>query len=502
MKLHGIHHVTCITGDAPQNVEYYTDTLGLRIVKKTVNQDDPTVYHLFYADELGSAGADITFFEYPGAIPGRAGDGMVHRISFRVGSEESLAFWENRVGGTRDDGALRFNDPEGLELELVVDDGVDSPLVAHHAEIPEEHAIRGFAGVRAFASNPERSASFLERLTFEGAHDRWESRGDRHGFYAYDPPPDGRRGVPGAGTGASRRVVGAARRARGLGAEGRRGRCAAHAGDRPVLVPLDLLPRAERRALRDRLARAGLHRRRAARAPRGEADPPACVRAPARPGRACADATAEPAAVIFRERPAHGEPAGALVLFHGRGADENDLFPLLDVLDPERRLHGYTPRGPLSLPPGGAHWYVVPRVGYPDPPTFSASYAEAGAWLRFTVSRTDRARRLLTGLRDGACPRSRCRPPRPTAIAGFSGFVPQVPGWELDADRPLPPVALGHGTLDPVIPVEFGRATRDRLLAAGAELLYKEYPLPHTLDSQFLVEVREWLAARLTTPAA
>jgi glyoxalase family protein len=200
VRLHGIHHVTCITGDAPQNVEYYTGTLGLRMVKKTVNQDDPTVYHLFYADELGSAGADITFFEYPGAIPGRAGDGMVHRIAFRVASENSLGFWEKRVGGTRIDDGLRFNDPEGLELELVVDDGVDPPLVAHHPDIPEEHAIRGFAGVRAFASNPERSAAFVERLTFAGADDSWESRGDRHGFYRYDAPPDGRRGVPGAGT--------------------------------------------------------------------------------------------------------------------------------------------------------------------------------------------------------------------------------------------------------------------------------------------------------------
>jgi phospholipase/carboxylesterase len=190
------------------------------------------------------------------------------------------------------------------------------------------------------------------------------------------------------------------------------------------------------------------------------------------------------------------------VLFHGRGADENDLFPLLDVLDPERRLHGYTPRGPLSLPPGGAHWYIVPRVGYPDPPTFSASYAEAGEWL----DSLPHERIVLGGFSQG-CVMSLALGlgvgrPRPAAIAGFSGFIPEVPGWELDADRPLPPVALGHGTLDPVIPVEFGRAARDRLLAAGAELLYKEYPLPHTLDPQFLVEVREWLAARLTTPAA
>ena len=106
MKLEGIHHVTCITGDAPANVEFYAGTLGLRLVKKTVNQDDPTVYHLFYADEQGSAGADITFFEYPGAPRGRAGDGMVHRVVFRVASEEALDFWAERAGGERDCGSV------------------------------------------------------------------------------------------------------------------------------------------------------------------------------------------------------------------------------------------------------------------------------------------------------------------------------------------------------------------------------------------------------------
>ena len=113
MKLEGVHHVTCITGDAPANVEFYAGTLGLRMVKKTVNQDDPTVYHLFYADERGSAGSDITFFEYPGAPPGRAGDGMVHRVCFRVGSEESLDFWHERVGGERAEGSLVFADQRG-----------------------------------------------------------------------------------------------------------------------------------------------------------------------------------------------------------------------------------------------------------------------------------------------------------------------------------------------------------------------------------------------------
>jgi len=199
VRLHGIHHVTCITGDAPRNVDYYTGTLGLRLVKKTVNQDDPTIYHLFYADDLGSAGADITFFEYPGAIPGRAGDGMVHRIVFRVAGEDSLDFWHERVGGERRESSLRFEDPEGLNLELAVDDGDDAPLTAHHDEIPVEHALRGFAGVRAYSSTPERSDGFLEKLTFTRAGGAWESRGDRHGFYAYDAP-ESRHGIPGAGT--------------------------------------------------------------------------------------------------------------------------------------------------------------------------------------------------------------------------------------------------------------------------------------------------------------
>ena len=132
--------------------------------------------------------------------------------------------------------------------------------------------------------------------------------------------------------------------------------------------------------------------------------------------------------MIFRERPADGEPAGALVLFHGRGADENDLFPLLDELDPERRLDGYTPRGPLTLPPGGAHWYVVPRVGYPDAPTFAASYAAASEWL----DALPHERIVLGGFSQGcvmalALGLGTDRP-RPAAIAGFSGFIPQVEG--------------------------------------------------------------------------
>src|SRR3712207_4278825 len=138
MQLEGIHHITAITGDAPRNVDFYARVLGLRLVKKTVNQDDPSVYHLFYADENGSAGADLTFFEYPGARRGRAGAGMVHTIVHRVGSPDALDFWADRLGGegvetARDGDVLRFEDPEGLAHELAVVDTPDAPLVAHAA---------------------------------------------------------------------------------------------------------------------------------------------------------------------------------------------------------------------------------------------------------------------------------------------------------------------------------------------------------------------------------
>ena len=207
MRLEGIHHVTAITADAPGNVDFYARVLGLRLVKKTVNQDDPTVYHLFYADDLGSAGADITFFEYPGARRGRAGAGMVHRVVWRVASEAALDFWEERLRAegvaTRRAGAsLRFADPEGLALELAVADVPDEPLVARLPEVPQEHALQGFHGVRAFAASPPASRDLLEQvLGFAPRGDaQWEARGaQRGGVYAYDaPPPD--RGLGGAGT--------------------------------------------------------------------------------------------------------------------------------------------------------------------------------------------------------------------------------------------------------------------------------------------------------------
>ena len=207
IRLEGIHHITCITADAPQNVDFYTRGLGLRMVKKTVNQDDPTVYHLFYADEVGSPGSDITFFEYPGVPRGRAGAGMVHRIVWRIASDEALAFWEERLAATgvevrRENSSLVFADPEGLSLELRVVETEDEPLVADHPEIPRELALQGVDGARAYNGFPDASASFLEEtLDFERRDEHeWESRGERRGsWYAYDDPP-AENGIQGAGT--------------------------------------------------------------------------------------------------------------------------------------------------------------------------------------------------------------------------------------------------------------------------------------------------------------
>jgi glyoxalase family protein len=207
MKLEGIHHITCITADAPGNVEFYVDVLGLRLVKKSVNQDDPTVYHLFYADEQGSAGSDITFFEYPGARRGRAGAGMIHTVTWRVASDEALDFWAERLGARgieteRQARRLRFQDPEGLGLELAVVQTDDEPLTAEHPEIPVELALQGFDSVRAYARDGDASRSLFEdALGFEPRGDgAWEVRGaQRGGFYAFDEPPP-EPGMGGAGT--------------------------------------------------------------------------------------------------------------------------------------------------------------------------------------------------------------------------------------------------------------------------------------------------------------
>jgi glyoxalase family protein len=205
MKLDGIHHITAITGDAQRNVDFYAGVLGLRLVKKSVNQDDPTVYHLFYGDEHAHPGLDLTFFEYPGAAPGRAGEGMIHRVVWRVAGEEALDFWATRLSeqgiqSQRAGAALRFTDPEGLDHELLAAAVSDEPLTAEHPQVPAEHALQGFHAVRAYCSRPEDSAGLLETLSFEPNEDGWEARGAQRGsLYIYDSPPS-ERGVQGAGS--------------------------------------------------------------------------------------------------------------------------------------------------------------------------------------------------------------------------------------------------------------------------------------------------------------
>ncbi|HWC32271.1 MAG TPA: phospholipase [Actinomycetota bacterium] len=206
--------------------------------------------------------------------------------------------------------------------------------------------------------------------------------------------------------------------------------------------------------------------------------------------------------LVHRKRAASGDPEGALVLLHGRGADEQDLVPLLDALDPGRRLVGLTPRGPLALPPGGAHWYVVREVGFPDPATFYPSFHALAAWLGAlpTELGVPWERTVLGGFSQGAVMAyalalGQGRPP-PAGVVALSGFVPTVEGFELGLeDRHGFPVAIGHGSFDPVIGVEFGRAARERLAAAGLSVTYRESPMPHAIDPGFVRELQGWLPA-------
>jgi len=208
MQLDGMHHITMITGDAPRNVDFYADLLGLRMVKKTVNFDAPDAYHLYFGDEHGSPGSILTWFEFAGVQPGRAGAGMIHTIQLGVPSEDSLDFWEQRLGehgysSERSSRSLTFADYDGLGLELVVADPENPPLHAHHPEIPAEHAITGVEGARAYIGRPlEADAGLLtETLGFTAtdAPGSYELRGPTRTFrWAYEPATD--HGIQGAGT--------------------------------------------------------------------------------------------------------------------------------------------------------------------------------------------------------------------------------------------------------------------------------------------------------------
>ena len=204
--------------------------------------------------------------------------------------------------------------------------------------------------------------------------------------------------------------------------------------------------------------------------------------------------------LVHQIRPAAAEPEGALVLLHGRGADEHDLFPLLDALDPQRRLVGVTPRAPLALPPGGAHWYVVREVGFPDPETFWPTHERLCRWFDALPEAlgVPRGRTVLGGFSQGtamtystAFAKGR---ERPAAIVAMSGFVPGVDGLDIDlSDVGGYPVAIAHGSQDPVISVRFGRDARARFEAAGADVLWRESPMAHTIDPRFVSDLQRWL---------
>jgi phospholipase/carboxylesterase len=207
-------------------------------------------------------------------------------------------------------------------------------------------------------------------------------------------------------------------------------------------------------------------------------------------------------------RPARGEPEGALVLLHGRGTDEFDLFPLLDELDPDRRLVGLTPRAPLELQPGGFHWYISRRVGFPDHDTFHDAYDTLARWLDALPQTlgVPWSATVLGGFSMGAVMSYALglgagRPP-PAGILALSGFIPTVAGFEPDmSDREGVRVAIGHGTQDPVISVEFSRDARRRLEQAGAHVLYRESPIFHGVDPHFLPVLRSWVAHLVGTSA-
>jgi glyoxalase family protein len=207
MKVDALHHVTAITADIDANLEFYGRLLGLRLVWQGVNADDPEMRHIAYGDERGSPGSIVTFFDMPGVMRGRPGAGMVHRFLLRVANEKALDFWERRLAraGVPSDrlaDRLAFSDPEGLGLDLVIDDGEDEPLVADAPDVDQQVAIRGMHAVRAYSTDPARSAPvFGEVLGMEAEGDRrWLASGERrHGLVIYDAAP-AEQGIMGAGT--------------------------------------------------------------------------------------------------------------------------------------------------------------------------------------------------------------------------------------------------------------------------------------------------------------
>jgi phospholipase/carboxylesterase len=212
----------------------------------------------------------------------------------------------------------------------------------------------------------------------------------------------------------------------------------------------------------------------------------------------------------YAERPAAGAAEGLVILHHGRGTDEQDLLRLADILDPPRRLHIAAPRAPLTVPGSpGFHWYLVPRVGYPDPETFAAARVRLAELHDALWERTGLApeQTVLGGFSMG-CVMSYAMGldaarPAPAGILAFSGFMPTVPGWDPDLpDRQGLPVLVAHGRQDPVISVEFARAAVERLTAGGQAVDYREFDGGHWIDPYDLERAQAMLAATLPAPTA
>jgi phospholipase/carboxylesterase len=207
--------------------------------------------------------------------------------------------------------------------------------------------------------------------------------------------------------------------------------------------------------------------------------------------------------LTYAERPADGSAEGLLVLHHGRGADEQDLLGLADVLDPERRLHVVTPGAPLTLRGShGKHWYVVPRVGYPDRDTFEAAYVALGAFHDELWERTgiEPSHTVLGGFSMGAVMSyaTGLGPQRPqvAGILAFSGFIPTVEGWTPDLVKHQQTRAfIAHGRRDPVIGIEFARHSSRLLIAAGLDVDYHESDAGHQIDPGHLPAAVSWLRA-------
>ena len=489
MKLEGIHHVTCITGDAPANVEFYAGHARAAARQEDGEPGRPDRLPPLLRRREGQRRRRHHLLRVPGraARPRRRRDGAPRRLPRRLRGGARLL---GRAGRRR--APVRLDaDPRSGGARARARRRRLRRRAADRRPPARSRGSSPCAASPACARTPPTTAG--ARCSSGGSASRpgWECRGEkRGGFYVYDDAPEA-RGLPGAGT-----VHHVAWASTIEDHEAWREKVASIGGQ-----PTPVIDRFYFRSIYFREPSGvlfeiatlgpGLHLRRAARdARRASLAAARTTSGSASQLEGAPDPAARPAPepdVIFAERPAAGEAEGAFVLVHGRGANEHDLLGLFDALDPERRLHGYCPRGPLSLPPGGAHWYAVPRVGYPDPATFAEGYAALAGF----VDSLPHERKLIGGFSQGAVMsfavglgEGRPRPRRGDRASPASSR-PSRAGSSTAAGRSRRSRSA-HGTYDPVIPVEFAHRSVAQLEAAGAEVLYRESPIDHAIDPAFV----------------